>query len=379
MNRLLLTIPAILLAFGVAAQTMVSTFPSGRNAVLEEFTGVNCGNCPDGHSRANSFAAAYPGRVVILNMHGSSYSGTPDLTSSWVDPIDDFAGASAYPCGTMNRVIWPGAYNEAPFFPSNPPDNLVIRRPGWWDTSYPGQTAGEDIILNGGNAIVNIGASSSYNSSTNEVNVYVELYYTAGDTVSNLLNVAILQNGVVGYQSGGGSSYTHDHIFRDFLTGQWGDPVTNTSAGTLFTNTYTYTVPADYNGIASDISNMDIAVYVTQSDYRIAHTGVAFAADGGSFVGTEPSIDLSAFDFVVYPNPIVDETTLQLNLNEPSEVSMSMVNTLGQVVYTRDFGTQPSGATYFGLNKDYLGLTAGVYLVSMNSGEQAITKRVIVK
>jgi hypothetical protein len=36
----------------VNAQTLVSTDPQPRNAVLEEFTGIYCGYCPQGHANS---------------------------------------------------------------------------------------------------------------------------------------------------------------------------------------------------------------------------------------------------------------------------------------------------------------------------------------
>ena len=49
---------------------------------------------------------------------------------------------------------------------------------------------------------------------------------------------AILPNG----------NYNHQHMLRHLLTGQWGDDITNTTTGSFFTNTYTYTIPNDLNG-----------------------------------------------------------------------------------------------------------------------------------
>ena len=39
----------------------VSQNASNRNVLLEEFTGVNCGFCPDGHRIADEIVAANPG------------------------------------------------------------------------------------------------------------------------------------------------------------------------------------------------------------------------------------------------------------------------------------------------------------------------------
>lgn len=59
----------------IAAQeikdTIVSMEPSYRKALLEEFTGMHCSNCPAGHAVANEIHAYYPMTV-------SSSTSTPE-------------------------------------------------------------------------------------------------------------------------------------------------------------------------------------------------------------------------------------------------------------------------------------------------------------
>jgi hypothetical protein len=56
------------------AQTIVSTEPMNRNVVLEEFTGIHCQYCPDGHRIAQGIADANPGRVTLINVHQGSFA-----------------------------------------------------------------------------------------------------------------------------------------------------------------------------------------------------------------------------------------------------------------------------------------------------------------
>ena len=51
------------------SQTLVSTEPTLKTVVLENFTGINCSNCPDGHAIAESIRAANPDRVIIVGVH----------------------------------------------------------------------------------------------------------------------------------------------------------------------------------------------------------------------------------------------------------------------------------------------------------------------
>jgi hypothetical protein len=358
----------LLLAFaitGTVAQTLVSTSVLPRNAVLEEFTGVNCVNCPDGHTRANLLYNAYPGRVVIINVHSGSYAvpqpGQLDLRTPFGDSIDAFAGVAAYPSGTMNRIVWPGAYNVPPYFPQNPPNNLAIRRPGWWDNAYPTTGAGANIILQGGNSPVNIGAATTWNDVTRELQVTVELYYTATEAQNNKLNVVMLENGVIGYQSGGGANYTHNHILRNMLTGLWGETITTTTQGTLVTRNYSYIVPPGYV-----IDNCDISVFVTQNDNKTTHTGVTLLAKNGTTVGLNDNLGAAAL--AVYPNPADKE--IHITGIDKSVTEIKIVNVIGktvmQVIPTEGLITQ-----------NISNLPNGFYFLSVSSGNNTVVKRFV--
>ena len=345
------------------SQNLVSTAVAPRNAVLEEFTGVNCVNCPDGHYRAQQLYNAFPGRVVIINIHSGSFAvpgpGQPDFRTPFGEAIDDFAGVPAYPSGTMNRIVWPGAYNQPPYFPQNPPNNLAIRRPGWWDTGYPNQGTGAYIILQGGNSPVNIGAETIWNNVTRELTVNVELYYTATETVNNKLNVVFLESGVIGYQSGGSANYVHNHIMRHMLTGQWGDNIATTTQGTLVSRSYVYTVPTGY-----DIDNCDISIFVTRDDNYNTHTGITIDAKNGTTVGLQEDV-LNVVPSI-FPNPVRDVLNIY-NLPK-DQVEIRIVNMIGKVV--KEFITDHES-----IASDVSELPSGVYFATFtDSGKQTVIR-----
>ena len=47
------------------AQNLVDTLLRNKNVVLEEFTGLHCVYCPDGHVIAQSIYNAYPQRCLL--------------------------------------------------------------------------------------------------------------------------------------------------------------------------------------------------------------------------------------------------------------------------------------------------------------------------
>jgi len=79
----------------------------------------------------------------------------------------------------------------------------------------------------------------------------------------------------------------------------------------------------------------------------------------------------------VFPNPFSDQTTLQFSLNQASNASMAVRNLIGQQIMNVDFGTMQAGEHNRVL--DFSGITAGVYLISLNAGEETTTMRVTLK
>ena len=73
MSRINVFIATVLFLIGgmntVVAQKFVSTEPSLKNAVIEEFTGRNCHACPSGHKKSNELMRMFPGRVFTINIH----------------------------------------------------------------------------------------------------------------------------------------------------------------------------------------------------------------------------------------------------------------------------------------------------------------------
>jgi len=375
MKKIYFSLFVLSFSFLASAQTIVSTTPTGRNAVLEELTGVNCGNCPDGHVRANNLKDAYPNRVTLINIHAGSFAnGNPDLKSTFGTAINSLIAPTGYPSGSMNRTVWSGAYNEPPFFPQNPPNNLAIRRPGWFDANYPGQTAGEDVILNGGTSVVNIGATSTYNSSSNSLDIAVELYYTGDETENNKLNVAILQNGAVGYQAGGGNSYVHNHILRDMLTGQWGEVVTTTTQGSLVTKNYNYPLPADYNGLYPPTpDDLEVTVFVTKNDNKTIHTGISIPANNGTSVGTD-DVFKNQLNLTVYPNPVTNSSIFTYQLHKKANVSYQITAMNGQIISQEDLGTLAAKTYKTNLGNATKILGPGTYVFTMQIDNQTVSQ-----
>lgn len=235
------------------SQTIVSTQPELRNVVLEEYTGINCVNCPQGHLLAENVAKKYPGRVSIINIHQGHYaipnSGDSDFRTKWGDDLAKLFSVNSYPSATINRMKYNG--------------NALINRGDYLSFSM-------DSVLNGSFSPVNIAAKTKWNEATQEIEIYVEVYFTTSVPNQPKLNIIFLESGIPGYQSGAPSlPYIHNHILRDMITGQWGEDLDNYSEGSFFSKTYKYKPDSQWN-----LDSCAIAIFISQSDKKNIYTGI---------------------------------------------------------------------------------------------------------
>ena len=250
MKRISTILLFLFLATTLKAQNLVSTDPYKRNAVIEEYTGIYCGYCPDGHRIANELAAEYQDRLFVLNIHAGGYANEASIDFRTEDGNIIFSGekASSFPSGNVNRVA-----------------NKAVSRDLW--RSYVEQQV-EQM------AECNVAGQVIIDKESRKATVTVEVYYTANSiSETNYLNVVMLQNNILAYQSGDylnpdqvvGGKYRHMHAFRDAITPAWGEEIAPTTAGTFITKTYEYDIPAKIGSFDVNIDDLEFVTFVTET------------------------------------------------------------------------------------------------------------------
>src|SRR5690349_13516244 len=107
--------PILFAALTAAAQLPVSHTPENKKALIEEYTGIHCQYCPDGHKISAQVVAANPGKVFAVNVHTGGFaspgSGELDLRTTDGDAIAAIPGMAitGYPTGDVNRHLWYGS------------------------------------------------------------------------------------------------------------------------------------------------------------------------------------------------------------------------------------------------------------------------------
>jgi len=327
LKKLPLAIGAFFCASIGFSQTIVSTTPQNRNVVLEEFTGINCIYCPDGHAIAQAIQDANPDRVSLINIHVGTFAvpsaGQPDFRTQWGNAILGQTGATGFPSGTVNRHVFAG-------------NNTILNRGQW--------TSASNQMLNLP-SYVNVGVEATLDINTRELVVNVEAYYT-GDSpqATNMLNVALLQNNTKGPQSGGGqgNNYNHMHRLVDLLTGQWGEVIQTTTTGTFVNKTYTYTVPADYRNVDAVLRDMEIVAFISETQQEIitgdrafpSYTGLTILNDA-KLVSIEP-IDPTCSDEI---SPVIKVSNEGMNPITSLQIDYSINGQSHTYTWTGDIPT----------------------------------------
>lgn len=294
MKRLTLAIMALLaFSFSLKAQMYVSTTPAHRNVILEEFTGRNCQFCPDGHAIANQITASNPGRFWAINVHGGSYAPTSYPNFNTTDGAAILAGfvVEGFPAGVVNRSTGDS------------------QNRGLW-SSLANQQMNQV-------AECNVAGIAIVNPLTRVATITVEVYYTGNSSVDeNYLTVAMLQDSILGSQSGGstwnpnqmiGNQYVHMHILRDVITDTWGDAISPTTQGTLITRTYQYQIPetiGNPGGVTVDLNNIYFLAWVSERSQTFDYT---YQGTVYHFTATRPVLNacelecIQGVDEPIYP------------------------------------------------------------------------------
>jgi len=76
----------------------------------------------------------------------------------------------------------------------------------------------------------------------------------------------------------------------------------------------------------------------------------------------------------IYPNPASDFVQVKMNLENETDVEMSIFNNLGQAILTKDFGEIGKGQNSFELNVN--NLETGIYFLQIRTDENIETKQI---
>ncbi len=374
MKKKILLVGAVIASTFSFSQTPVSQSVSKKNVILEEFTGIHCVNCPDGHKTANQISAANPGRVVLVNYHTGSYAtpsaGELNLSTPNGATIANWEQISGYPSGSISRIPYDDGYGL----------ELGFGRGSW-------STAASTILVD--DSPVNIAMDASIDGITRLVTVKVEIFYTSpfASGTNHRLNVGILQDNIAEYQTGASynsaqilpnGKYNHLHVFRKFVnaSGASGDIIDASSTGVI-TKTFTYTLPADINAIPLKIGDLKLFAFVHAGMNGIsnseAYNAIEVTPTKTNYVGL--SEISNATEFSVYPNPASDKLNVSFKA-ENVDYTINISDLSGRVILSNTYSKLSNNQS---IELPLTGISSGNYIVSVSSVNGTVNQHVAIK
>ncbi|MCX6296371.1 MAG: T9SS type A sorting domain-containing protein [Bacteroidetes bacterium] len=101
-----------------------------------------------------------------------------------------------------------------------------------------------------------------------------------------------------------------------------------------------------------------------------------FYSNAYKIIATGIEENQSVGNVTVYPNPITNNATVNFNMVKENNVSIVVVNALGQSVLNENLGSMPAGDQTYSL--DATKLENGLYFLNITVGNNTITKKVAI-
>ncbi len=336
------------------SQTIVGTEPVTKIAILEEFTGVRCGYCPDGHRIAREVIAEYPDRSLVIAFHPSN-SGLTDPIGNDIDLRRSYTNAF-YDNAFIGERYMPGAMINRRKY--TVVEKRMVGRHLW-------KSKVESIITE--RSPVNIGITSSYSEIFNTLSINLELYYISDVSEANRINIFLIEDGLITRQSGTNGNYEHKNIFREHITeGQWGELVTGSRReGSLYTAKYVFDLSGTIDPV--NIENARVVAFVTNNSNKEIYSGTVVEAN--QLLSDVNNIE-NNHKIKIYPNPCGNVFRVDFSvLSGPVNIQITDVS--GHIIQTK----RSENETFTDFN--ITNLPGGLYFVKILTNNSTYIKKLI--
>jgi hypothetical protein len=255
MKNIILFVYSFLFVFAISAcdeitgqyTEEVNVTEGGRKILLEDFTGHECGNCPNGGLEASKLDSIYKGRVIVVATHCSFFADTNksgkfsyNFKTPVGDELDQFFSieTAGLPKGMVNRQAKDGDYSIY--------SNRLLNYTEW--------ASSVAMELNK-EAAVNLNLSKNYDALNRNLSFDVEVEYLTKGNINQQLVVYLVEDSVINWQKWYGHipedipNFAHRHVLRKSLNGTWGDRLSGSikSVGQTISKSFNTTISTKYN------------------------------------------------------------------------------------------------------------------------------------
>jgi hypothetical protein len=208
-----------------------------QKVLIEDYTGIYCGNCPRAADKAKELHDLYKDRIVIMGVHvgffatpkpGRNHYDFRTETGTALDKLFDLEN-SGLPKGMINRMGFTTKQHAIP------------------DADWGSKTS---VIVEQSPA-VGISLKPEFDITNKTLKLEAVTEFLKNVEPDSYLAIYLVEDSIVQYQYDKEKSpsdipdYVHMHVLRDAVNSTWGDQLSTTAitAGQVFKKNYTYTIP----------------------------------------------------------------------------------------------------------------------------------------
>lgn len=237
-----------------------------RKVLVEEFTGQNCPNCPAGKERIGDAMKGLDNVVMVAHHTGF---GNDDLTATGSTMLhffyNDPSGSTYAPAVMIDRQQ---------YAPNPGPVGQIIETETMRSRIIGRQKRPAEVALT---------LKRDYDSSTRALRIQAAVKQVEGMEIGGnpVINVMLIENGIIAYQRPNYNDYQHDEVNRLFVTDALGDPVQLSVTDSIYA-TYEVTVKDSWN-----VDNMEIVAFVSNYDSANCNNCMVYNAESCALVGND--------------------------------------------------------------------------------------------
>lgn len=181
-----------------------------RNVLLEEFTGQDCPNCPEGSAEAKRLQEIFDHKVIVIGIHAGGLAKAKYITEA-------------------GKTYWTKFYQDGDTrgYPA-----AMVNRAGKVSTGY--QSEWSQWVIKAGliPASISLSMVVDYNDEDSTLSVTSVLKKSIAEEDNKVkLLLMLTESKIYDYQSHGGAKYEHNHVLRgaigdkDEVPNYWGDEI----------------------------------------------------------------------------------------------------------------------------------------------------------
>ena len=339
----------------------VSNVHPDKAVVVEEATGTWCQFCPRGTVYLDEMSKRFGDHFVGIAVH----NGDPMALAAYDSAIGNFPGFAGYPSVIYQResIIDPDAIVAPSLADMQVAPPAAITVGAVMDGSSM-TTSVEINFLEDASDEYSVAVVLSQDGLSGTTNGWGQVNAYSGGGIGEMGGFELLPGVVQGF--------TYDHVGVALIGGYAG--VSGEVDGDYVAGDVDGFVFDAYDIAALVMDDVHVVGLLINSDGEIVNAkavSIAEALDNGIFVSSTNDVYDNNLA-TVFPNPVTATANIQISLDDAADVTVSLVNALGQTVGVTQYGKLAGDNQ---LEFDMNSYAEGIYLMHVQAGNRFFSKK----